>query len=239
VWPLEGGYHDAITFNDNAVTESVTTLTDVANAQADYAFVPADLRAKAAAAAQRGIAIILQCQIVLTSSKDPGAPFIAQPHRAMSGSTDASAGPLTVWAQQHDPLTLVPVAGRNFEPAALSAGESADILLFLMKILNPTPEIRTSIEAGIAWLKANAIYGQAFVGGRTTPGGRHLEAQAGTGPIWARYYSLTTGKPIFGDRDKSIPDTVDDLTAERRNGYAWYSPGPQSALDAYAAWKKD
>jgi PelA/Pel-15E family pectate lyase len=247
VWPLEGGYHDAITFNDNAVTESVSTLTDVAAAQGDLTFIPADLRTRAAAAAQRGIAIILQCQMVLTPGKSPGAPFIAQPHRAMSGSTDAAnAGTLTIWAQQHDPLTLIPVSGRNYEPAALSAGESADILVFLMKLPHPTPEIRASIEAGIAWLKANAIYGQAFVGGRgprPAPGQppapvvpRHLEAQAGAGPIWARYYSLTTGKPIFGDRDKTIHDTVDGLSIERKNGYAWYSPGAQSALEAYAAW---
>ena len=27
MYPLEGGYHDAITFNDNAVSESAETLT--------------------------------------------------------------------------------------------------------------------------------------------------------------------------------------------------------------------
>jgi len=68
------------------------------------------------------------------------------------------------------------------------------------------------------------------------PPPRHLEATPGAGPIWARYYSLTTGKPIFGDRDKTIHDTVDDLTIERRNGYAWYSAGAKGALDAYADW---
>ncbi len=33
VWPLEGGYHDAITFNDDAVTESAELLTDAATGQ--------------------------------------------------------------------------------------------------------------------------------------------------------------------------------------------------------------
>jgi hypothetical protein len=28
------------------------------------------------------------------------------------------------------------------------------------------------------------------------------------------------------------------LSLERRNGYAWYSAGPQQTLDAYAAWSK-
>ena len=219
VWPLEGGYHDAITFNDNAVTESASLLHDASLGEGDYSFVPAMVRKQAAAASERGIAIILKAQLVV-------------------------AGKKTVWAQQHDALTLAPVAGRNFEPAALSAGESADILVFLMKLQQPTPAVREAIEAGVAWLKANAIYGQAWVGGRrgpadgTPPTPRHLEATPGAGPIWARYYSLTTGKPIFGDRDKTIHDDVKELTVERRNGYAWYSGGPDEALKAYPEWEK-
>ena len=71
-----------------------------------------------------------------------------------------------------------------------------------------------------------------------TPEGSHLEPKEGAGPIWARYYSISTGLPIFGDRDKTIHDNANELSAERRNGYAWYSAGPQQALDAYAAWSK-
>jgi PelA/Pel-15E family pectate lyase len=215
VWPLEGGYHDAITFNDNAVTESASLLHDVGGGQGDYGFVPADLRKRAAAASEHAIDIILKTQVVVNGKK-------------------------TVWAQQHDALTLAPVAGRNFEPAALSAGESADILVFLMKLDKPSPAVHAAVDAGVAWLKANAIYGQAWVGGHrgATPTPRHLEATKGSGPIWARYYYVETGKPIFGDRDKTIHDNVDDLTVERRNGYAWYSGGAKGALDAYAAWKQ-
>ena len=213
VWPLEGGYHDAITFNDNAVTESAETLTAVAKGARDYAFVPADLRKQARAAADHALQCILATQVMVKG------------HR-------------TVWAQQHDALTLAPVSGRNYEPAALSASESADVLLYLMKLPNPSPAVVASIDAGVAWLKSAAIYGQEFTGGRGTPGGRHLEAKQGAGPIWARYYSITTGKPIFGDRDKTIHDDVSELSIERRNGYAWYSAGPQQALDAYSTWSK-
>ena len=49
---------------------------------------------------------------------------------------------------------------------------------------------------------------------------------------------MSTGQPVFGDRDKTIHDDVRELSPERRNGYAWYSAGPQQALDAYAAWSK-
>jgi PelA/Pel-15E family pectate lyase len=213
VWPLEGGYHDAITFNDNAVTESAETLTAVAEGAGNYSFVPTVLRLNAKMAANHALDCILATQVMVKGKR-------------------------TVWAQQHDALTLAPVAGRNYEPAALSSGESADVLVYLMRLPHPSPALIEAIDAGVAWLKAAAITGQEWVGGRGTPGGRHLEAKAGAGPIWARYYSISTGRPVFGDRDKTIHDDVSELSLERRNGYAWYSGGPQQALDAYAAWSK-
>jgi PelA/Pel-15E family pectate lyase len=107
-----------------------------------------------------------------------------------------------------------------------------------MQLPHPSPAVIAAIKAGVAWLKEKAITGQEWVGGRGTPEGRHLEVKAGAGPIWARYYSISSGRPVFGDRDKTIHDDVSELSPERRNGYAWYSPGPQQALDAYAAWNK-
>jgi PelA/Pel-15E family pectate lyase len=213
VWPLEGGYHDAITFNDNAVTESAEMLTAVAEGAGNYSFVPTLLRLNAKMAADHALDCILAAQVMVKGQR-------------------------TVWAQQHDALTLAPVAGRNYEPAALSSGESSDVLVYLMQLPHPSPAVITAINAGVVWLKATKIRGQEWVGGRGTPGGRHLEAKAGAGPIWARYYSISTGQPVFGDRDKTIHDDVNELSLERRNGYAWYSAAPQQALDAYAVWSK-
>jgi PelA/Pel-15E family pectate lyase len=213
VWPLEGGYHDAITFNDNAVTESAATLTAVAAGAGDYAFVPAELRREAAAGAARALECILATQVMVKGRR-------------------------TVWAQQHDALTLAPVAGRNYEPAALSSGESSDVLLYLMHLPHPSPAVIAAVDAGVTWLKAAAITGQQWVGGRGSAGGRHLEAKAGAAPIWARFYSIESGLPVFGDRDKTIHDNVNELSLERRNGYAWYGAGPQRALDACAAWSR-
>jgi PelA/Pel-15E family pectate lyase len=213
VWPLEGGYHDAITFNDNAVTESAETLAAVAEVGSNYSFVPTEVRLNAKMAADHALRCILAAQVIVKGRR-------------------------TVWPQQDDALTLTPVAGRNYEPAALSSGESSDVLVYLMRLPHPSPAVIAAINAGVIWLKAAAITGKEWVGERNTPGGRHLEAKAGAGPIWARYYSISTGRPIFGDRDKTIHDDVSELSLERRNGYAWYSAGPQQALDAYAAWSK-
>jgi len=213
VWPLEGGYHDAITYNDNAVTQATELLTAVSKAQPPYTFVPADLRRQSAAAADRALQCILQTQVIIKGQR-------------------------TAWAQQHDALTLAPTTARNYEPIALASGESADLLLYLMSIPQPSSEVITSINAGIAWLKSAAIFGQQWTGGRDTPGGRQLTPAPGAGPLWSRYYSIETGRPIFGDRDKTIHDNVAELSLERRNGYAWYSTGPQHALDIYTAWSK-
>jgi PelA/Pel-15E family pectate lyase len=94
-----------------------------------------------------------------------------------------------------------------------------------------------SIDAAATWFEAHKIMGYTWSGGRGTPGGRALKASPGAGPLWARYYSLTTQKPIFGDRDKKIHDDVMELSLERRNGYGWYGAGPEKTLRAYAEWK--
>jgi PelA/Pel-15E family pectate lyase len=212
VWPLEGGYHDAITYNDNAVGEAAAVLHAVAeNKNGDYAFVPAALRAQASSAAAHAIDIILKTQIV-------------------------DRGVRTIWGQQHDMLTLAPVAARNFEPALPSTEESADLLVYLMELPDPSPALQASIHAGIAWLQKAAINGYAWTTGGEISG-RHLEAKPGAGPIWARYYTPDL-QPRFGDRDQTIHDAVNEITLERRNGYSWYNTSPKTALKAYASWAK-
>ena len=213
VWPLQGGYHDAITYNDNAVSQAAELMTDVSAGTGKYSFLPPDLRQQAAASADRALDCILRTQIIVNGKR-------------------------TAWAQQIDAITLQPVSARNYEPAALSSGESADLLLYLMRLPRPSGEVAAAIRDGITWLNSTAIYGQQWVGGRNPPSGRHLEPKPDAGPIWARFYSISTNKQIFGDRDKTIHDDVTEISLERRNGYAWYSTGPQQALEAYKGWRR-
>lgn len=213
VWPLQGGYHDAVTFNDNAVSEAAGLLTDVAGGEAEFAFVPADLRAQARAAAKRGREVILAAQI-----RVDGKPAL--------------------WGQQADPFTLAPVAGRNYEPPAMASGESADLLLYLMSLSDPTPAEVAAVHAGVAWLKGAALMGKAWTVDKDDPsGGRRLVDQPGAGPLWSRYYD-TQGKPVFGERDKTLRDDANELSPERRRGYSWFSAGPAKAISAYEAWAK-
>ena len=213
VWPREGGYHDAITYNDNAVTLSAELLTAVGNNKdGDYGFVPSNLRRQAAVAAHRALACILKTQIV-------------------------AKGRRTIWGQQYDALTLRPEAARNYEPAVPSTEESADLLVYLMSLPNPSREVVASVRAGVRWLKSAAVTGYAWTG-RETPEGRRLVPKEGAGPLWARFYTAYPMRPVFGDRDKTIHDDVGELTLERRNGYSWYNTSPSKTLEVYEAWSK-
>jgi PelA/Pel-15E family pectate lyase len=208
IWPLEGGFHDAITFNDNAVAKAAMLLEDVAESEEGFGFVSADLKARAAAAQTRGVALILAAQMRVD-------------------------GQLAAWPQQVDPLSLRPSSARNYEPQSIASGETTDILMFLMRQPNPSPEIRAAVRAGIAWLEKTRVYDKSF---EMTDDGRKLIDKPGAGPIWSRNYDIVTGQPIFGDKDASIHDDVNGISIGRRNGYSWWNATPQHALDAYPAW---
>ncbi|WP_423605732.1 pectate lyase [Sphingomonas sp. MS122] len=211
IYPIQGGYHDAITFNDGAISRTATLMLDVAARKGDFAFASPELAAQAAAAAARAREVILRTQVVIDGKR-------------------------TIWGQQHDALTLAPVGARNFEPIALSSDESADLLLFLMKQPERSPEVRAAVAAGIAWLEAHALRDIAWPAKATGPEGRLLTAKPGAGPLWARFYGLDTGKPVFGDRDRAIHTDVNDLSVERRNGYSWFNTAPAKAIAAYRKW---
>lgn len=211
VWPLQGGYHDAITYNDNAMVNVLNLLTDVAAGTNDYAFVPQRTRGLASASVKRGIDCILATQI------------IEDGHR-------------TVWCQQHDPLTLEPESARNYEMPSQCASESDDVMMFLMRIPHPDRRVVNAVHAAAAWFEKTKINDVAFR--RDGENGRRLVSAPGEGPLWARYYQIGTDRPIFGDRDKTIHDDVNEISLERRNGYSWYNGGPAQALEQYARWSK-
>ena len=216
VWPLEGGYHDAITINDDAMTHAIEILHDVATGAASYTFLPPEMVKRSGPAAQRGIDCLLKLQITENGVK-------------------------TAWAQQYDALTLEPTSARNYEMASLTSDESFPVVEFLMSLPDPTPAEVAAIHAACAWFTKVEIMGYRygsgnFIADRSSPGGRKLVSVDGAGPIWARYYQIGTDKPIFGDRDKTIHDDVNELSLERRNGYSWFNAGGIAILNEYKTW---
>jgi PelA/Pel-15E family pectate lyase len=202
VYPLSGGYHDAITNNDDAMVNVMRLLGDLTAGR--LAPVPAELRARAAAALSRGLRCLLDMQVV-------------------------ERGVRTVWAQQHDPLTLAPVPARSYELASLAGRESANVTSYLMGLPAPDGAVVAAVHAAVAWFRGHALTGLSY---SSKTGLVHA---AGGPPLWARMSELGTGRPIFSNRDGVKRYDWNELT-DRRTGYAWYSPEPAGVLAAYDAW---
>lgn len=135
VYPLQGSYHDAATFNDDATVNVLRLFRDVGRDR--YPFVPADVRARVADGLARGIHCIVESQVVV-------------------------AGKRTAWAQQHHPITLAPVAARSYELVGLSGRESAGIAEFLMSIPRPGPEAIGAVHSAVDWLRKTQIHGYVY-----------------------------------------------------------------------------
>jgi len=210
VWPLQGGYHDAITLNDDAMVGVASLLGDVAAALSPFDFVPPDLRSRAALAQQRASRLLVELQVRVDGRR-------------------------LLWAQQHDALSLRPVSARNYEPPALSSSESASVLMYLMRLPHPDADTVAAVDAAVQTLRELEIFDQVW----DRPAGaavRSLHRHPGARHLWARYYDVRTLKPVFGDRDKSVRDDVAEISPERRNGYAWFVTSPRGALQAYESW---
>jgi pectinesterase len=215
-WPRNYGYYTHITYNDNAMVNVLELLREVYTGKTPYDTLPKATRRKARRAFQKGIECILNTQI-----KD-------------------GDGNLTVWCAQHDEHTLAPAGARAYELPSYSGGESVDIALLLMSLEHPNRRVKRAIEGAVKWFEDNKIVGltKEFF---TTPDGQtdyRMVTSTDAEPLWARFYDLETGKPIFSDRDGKKVSRVEDIGYERRNGYAWYNTRGQKVLKRYEEWKK-
>lgn len=107
--------------------------------------------------------------------------------------------------------------------------------MFLMSLPRPTPAITAAIEAAVVWMDRTRITDHAW--GDPDGGGRRLHPSPRGHPLWARLYEIGTDQPIFGDRDETIHYAVEEISAERRNGYSWYVDGPAKALAQLPTWR--
>lgn len=202
VWPLQGGYHDAATFNDDAIAEVLLLLDGVAHGNAAY--VTDSLKRASAMAVTRGIECILAAQVRVN-------------------------GTLTVWGQQHDPITLAPTNARSYELTSLTSKESAGVFEFLMAHAGVDARIPPALAAAAGWFEGTAIRSMRY------DGKNGLVADPSAGALWARMSEIGSNRPIFANRDGIKHYDFDALT-DRREGYAWYSEQPASALKKYRTW---
>jgi PelA/Pel-15E family pectate lyase len=105
-----------------------------------------------------------------------------------------------------------------------------------MQLPEPDARVVAAVHAAAAWFEKTKIEGKAFrVAGTES---RKLVEAPGSGPIWARYYEIGTDRPVFGDRDQSIHDDVNEISRERRKGYGWFKDTAKRVLQHYAKWAK-
>ena len=212
-YPIEPGYSEAITLNDDAMLHAMELLLSIAEAEAPFAFADEALRHRAQAAVERAISCLAAAQIKVDGKR-------------------------AVWCAQHDPLTLAPVAARKFEPASLSGGESADVLTFLMRRGPVTPTITAVVEAAVSWLQSHRVTGLR----KTTKadGKTDYVADATSEEVyWARFYDLETGKPLFVGRDQISYPTFSEMAAHNEVGYDYFTTRPGSVIEKEVArWRE-
>lgn len=214
-WPQRKGYQWHITYNDDAMVNTLTLLRNMANQQGPYQGDLTDepLRQRLRKAFEKGIECILATQIRVN-----GEP--------------------TIWCQQHDHETLLPAPARAYELPSFCPQESAAIVRLLMEIPHPSQEIRKSIKCAMQWFEKHQLHGLRVEGFRDADGKKDARVvQDPSAPaIWARFYDLETVQPFFCDRDGIPRPELSQIGQERRGGYSWYGNRPAQLLPLYQKW---
>ena len=227
--PISRGWRGAdvegVTYNDDVMVGVLYFLREFTEGGSHLAKdLDETLRQKARTSFQEGLDCILKTQV-----------------RRADGS-------LTAWAQQYDHQTLKPIEARAFEPAALSALESVNVVRFLMMFEKPSKEIQDAIRGAMAWFELSKIRGIRVdtvdappiqFPHRFSDKDRVAVEDPNAPPIWARFYDLETNKPIFSNRKSEILTNFNDIPRERREGYNWYGYWPQDLIEThYPEWQR-
>ena len=215
-WPNPHGYQVHITFNDDAMVNTMLLLREVAEAKAPFetALTTKELRKRAKAAFDKGVECILKTQIICN-------------------------GELTVWCQQHYNDSFLPAPARAFELPSYCSQESATIVELLMSLPNPDDRVKKAVHAAMKWFDTYKLTGlrvQRTFSRETGERDVKLVEDPNASPIWARYYDLENCSPFVCDRDGVPRKRLEEIGSERRNGYAWYGDRPLYLYDMYGKW---
>ena len=215
-WPNPKGYQIHITYNDNAMTHTLTMLRDIAEGRQPYqGIVDKKMKKRMLKAFDMGIECILKTQIVTN-------------------------GELTVWCQQHDRDTYLPAPARAFELPSYCSSESGSIVRLLMSLPNPDDRVKKAVHAAMRWIDKYKLTGlrQTYTGDWGSPDHDKVlfEDSTATAPLWARYYDLERCEPFVCDRDGIPRRRLEQIGHERRNGYGWFFDRLAALYPIYDQW---
>ena len=215
-WPEMHGYQMHITYNDDAMVNTMNLLRAVAQQKDPYQGLADEaLRQRCMKAFDKGVECILRTQM---HNKE---------------------GRLTVWCQQHYRDNYEPAPARAYELPSYCPMESAGITRLLMSLPNPDERVKQAVHAAMAWFDKYKLTGLRIQ--RTGPwasmdGDTKLVEDADAEPIWGRYYDLKYCEPYVCDRDGLPRRRLEDIGHERRNGYAWFGSRPAELYPTYDKW---
>lgn len=212
-YPTRKGYYEHITFNDGAMIGVMNLLRDIAREKPVYSFVDTKRKRQAQKAIDKGLEVILASQVKVN-------------------------GKLTIWCAQHDKDDLSPAKARVYELPSLSGKESTDIVEYLLKLENPSEEVKTTIRSAVRWFEENKVMGQNVVC-TTNPKDRHVVKDSSGGPLWGRFNEIESGRPIFVGRDGKIKYHLHEIERERRVGYNYIDSYAEDLIKRkYPEWEK-
>ncbi len=213
-WPEMTGYQVHITYNDDAIVNTLELFRNIASEQEPYGngLTDAALRERLRTAFDKGIECILATQIL-----QDGKP--------------------SVWCQQHDRETLAPAPARAFELPSYCSAESSGIVRLLMTLPNPDARVKRAIHGAMRWFDTYKLTGlrvtRGFDGGVMST---RLTEDPNATPIWGRFYDLKWCEPYVCDRDGIPRRRLEEIGPERRNGYSWYNSRPAALYPLYEEW---
>lgn len=214
-YPLKKGYYTHITYNDDSMINIMNVIKAVADETDYYSIKPSkDIVEKSKKAFDKGIDCILKTQY-------------------------KQNGVLTAWCAQHDEVSFAPANARAFELASLSGYESTKIVLLLMAVEKPSREIVIAVKSAVEWFEKTKITNleeKRVLNNAGKVVDKKMIPAVNAGPIWARFMDLETNEPFFCDRDGIKKKSIDQIGAERRNGYSWYTDAPKEVLKKFPDW---
>ncbi len=214
-WPKMRDYQIHITYNDDAIVNTLRLFQEIIAAEYPYGddLTDESLRDQLTESFNKGIDCILATQILVK-----GKP--------------------TVWCQQHDRETLLPAPARAFELPSYCSAESCSIVDLLMDLPNPSAKVKKAIHGAMKWFDTYKITGYRVERTVNEKGERNtrLVSDPKAKPMWARFYDLQRCEPFVCDRDGIPRRHLEDIGTERRNGYSWYSNNPADLYKKYNDW---
>lgn len=189
-----GTYSNLVTFNDHAMIRAMLLIWDIIENKGPFS---------------TDIFSGLNMSI-LQDSLDRGLDFI------LKSQIRGEGGSLTVWCQQHDPISYEPMPGRPYELPSKSGWESVGVTALLLNWPDRTDAVENATWSAVDWFHQNMVLGVEY---NMKPNGTFVDNEGSM--MWYRFYNLSDDQFFMAGRDSVKVYSITDLTFEMKTNYQW------------------